>query len=521
MKRDSTEDFMLWPPLFWRWLSSLDYHEWPVIDCWASASLHLLPTYLTSFFDYYESAHRLWVNPWFSELPNVLHHLQCHNQTAYIVVPHWPQCDEWWPRLWSWSKRHWTFPRFTPAFVAADQLVPAPCPWTFYICLVEPPCKRVRTQTDKAYWQFLSQRGYYPELKLLSSNPLRGYQLHYVGKVLGSHLRTPSAPIKDLPLAPLCPTVLDYQHVLALADSLVFASGRLRHMLAVLTHPPAFVALFPEGSLVHAPGKPSSLSMSQLQAAVSVGVLSIYKGQSSVAAPVLFHPLFPVIKSDLASTRMIMDSTLVNQILPKLWGCSLPKLHHIISTILSWQFALIFDAWSFYYQFRLAPGVAAWFGWRMPSRSTNCGSLTGTLNRLPQGFGPSCSIAQEVSNLLTFKLDAIAYVDNYGMGGTTPAEACATAQIFLQRCAFCNVSLKEVNLEPVQVFEFIGVEYDLTQGKYRLPPSWAADVATFLQRLHDVSLGSLNMPLRICWQAVGCTIWTAWVRQMPLGAHLW
>jgi hypothetical protein len=124
------------------------------------------------------------------------------------------------------------------------------------------------------------------------------------------------------------------------------------------------------------------------------------------------------------------------------------------------RYAVQFDAASFYDQFALADGVSRFFCFRLPGRAAR-------YTRLPMGFRPACSIAQAAMEVLAdvgvAGVTAVVYIDNVLFTGDDESAVRCAAEVFKARCRSAAVTLNEEDGDVVPVFDFLGVEYDLSK----------------------------------------------------------
>jgi len=327
----------------------------------------------------------------------------------------------------------------------------------------------------------------------------------------------PATRVADLPLAPICSSSINYAAVLQLMKEISFPMlPRLSHMYSVLSTRSAFVEFLGGHPPPPDPGRPSSLRPQRLQEAVRYGVL---RPCTRSNPPRTFHSAFPVMKSDGATSRLIINTHSVN-VLVTPWPCLLPDIIKVIQTILTWHWSIFDDAKSCFYQFPLGPSVQTFFGVRQ-------GGFKGTCQKLPQGFSPAPSIAQLTGHGLSYGIAAdvpdpmVIWIDNYGAGGLTKEGVLRTSTEFRRRCRSVNLVLKEPLGQPAQVFTALGLQFDLIQHKYRPDPIWADRASTLLHEFHLEASRHWAPPLRLSWTIIGTILWWCYVTHRALGEHCW
>ena len=129
-------------------------------------------------------------------------------------------------------------------------------------------------------------------------------------------------------------------------------------MYAVLQHATCFTATW-KHPVSPSPWRPSRLPPTILQQAIAAGIL-----KKPMQKPLLYHTVFPVVKANGNSTRLISDPPEVNRATKRLWPCHVTRLPIMVRTVCAWTYAVQYDATSFYFQFSLGDGVARWFGVR-------------------------------------------------------------------------------------------------------------------------------------------------------------
>ena len=449
------EDYCLTPHLFRQFLTAIrtQHLPSPTIDTWASPDQHVLPTFTQDFFNTpFTPSQVLWINPRFSCMHHVLNFLQRQQLRAYVLSPHWPpdthRHNTWWQPMWQHLQWHIFFSQGQPAFTARHQSSPRPCPWAFYIGWLDFTEKSL-TSVQRQYYQLLASANYPP---LPPSATAYGQpQLPKCYKHLIEHA-TPSSPVF---LAPVATTRIDYTAVLGLAAELKFPElDTLHHMYSCLNSRAAFNALFTANRPPPGAGFPSRLPASVIQDAIKYGIIN------TKVRPCFYMKCFLVPKADPSEGgRLIQDDTPVNQQITLPWKCNLMHTATMIRFILSFSWAAILDAKSWYFQFALSEEVQPVFGIRQPS-------VRGALAVLPQGFSPSGAIAQTTSLVLDYGLPATCHMDNHAICGHTVAEVKQHLTVFLNRCNRCNVKLKDEHPSIRQQFIHLGIEFDQHNSKY-------------------------------------------------------
>jgi len=172
--------------------------------------------------------------------------------------------------------------------------------------------------------------------------------------------------------------------------------------------------------------------------------------------------------------------------------------------------AVQFDAAAFYDQFPLSPEVSAFF-----SLSTSTG--TWRFARLPMGFRPACSIAQEAMQVLAAVnvpgVTAFVYIDNVLFTGDNEEDVIRAGEIFKARCASANVTLNDPEInDPPHVFDFLGVNYNLEDRTARNTEKTISK----LQAAQDIITGGSPFSLRQVAAIFGILFYAQSVVPLPL-----
>jgi len=86
--------------------------------------------------------------------------------------------------------------------------------------------------------------------------------------------------------------------------------------------------------------------------------------------------------------------------------------------------------------------------------------------------------------------------------------------IILARCqrACVQVNLKDSQLTPVQVFDYVGMQFDLSSGSVSVPQSWVDKTSVVV----DSVVHSPGITLREVYRVFGCLIWLCLVHNLPM-----
>ena len=180
------------------------------------------------------------------------------------------------------------------------------------------------------------------------------------------------------------------------------------------------------------------------------------------------------------------------------------------------------DAQSYFFQFALGASVQRFFGVR--GKGFRC-----LLCRLPQGWEKAPAIAQTAACALIHDIGdpadptsgALAWIDNFILGGTTFTAASHVVDTFLTRCTEISLTLKPSSHTPTQFINVLGVDFNLKASCYRIDPKWAEDSAFFLFAFCAEIRRGWRATRRVIWQAFGKALWSAAVYVLPLGEVLW
>ena len=507
------EDFCLLPTVFRQWLLHLPpTFPHPQVDTWASPQQHLLPLYGVDFFNtVYPENWILWLNPRFSQITAVLRRMQQHHLQGYLLFPHWDDKD-WWTTIWQDLTHQWFFPHGMHAFFGTSQSPTAtqPIGWPFSIAFFTFSTTTPATPPDHSrnrYWQLLSGAKYPPLVP------------HYGVLPLPKCFRTAVSCPRPKPctfLAPVSTHVIDYRALLDMGHRLHFPKlPLLQAMVRALSCPLAFHALH-RTPLHPGPGHPSTLSQACLQQAVQFRILD------AGTKPKLCSAAFLIPKSDpTEGGRLILPCKDTNKALQlPLWPCELAAVVTVISSVLSWSYAVEFDYRSYYFQFALGKLIQPWFGVRKAG-------FRAVYTKLPQGWSPAASVAQTTSELCIYNLlpsvpgppiNALVHIDNTALGGPTEEYVRQLKHEFMQRCDCIGIELKHRHVPITTQLQYVGIDFDLTMKQYRLLPQWAHATASFIAEVSKVLEDGYHIPLRIIWQVLGNIFWTAHVSQLALGS---
>ena len=496
-----TEDFCILPAVFSTWYASLPAHlPPPLVDTWASSTQHCLQTYGVDYFQTEYPDISLWLNPRFSDMTAVLQHMTQHHQFGFILYPHWESTD-WWDSLQSMVS-HVTavFAQGVHLFRGVHQTYSRPCPWIAYIGFVD--CRSTTISQAPSlhrYFQLIGTLGYPPVPP--------GYAANRLPKCY----RTQGPPVRNsraLVLAPITSTTIAYDALLALAHSIHYPrTSILEHIVRTFTDQNTFFQLFTVGPLMPGPGFPSRLTKDTLSKAVAWGLLTHI-------SPYLYHSAFLVPKSTPGEGRLCTNcKDTINHLIRRIpWPCDLARRNHLLQTVLSWNYASLYDFTSFFFQFELGTAVQPWFGIRQKS-------FKAVMTRPPQGFSPMPAAAQCTTDALLWGLPGLGHIDNIILGGMTLEALEHTKVTFLERCDGCRMALKERTSPCQQVFHHLGLQFDLQQKRYRLIPEWAERTSRLLLDISDIASTPLQLPLRVLWTALGCIFWSCYILDIILARY--
>ena len=490
----STEDFCLTPRVFQQFLRRLGTLPHPTIDCWACDAQHVLPRFTSDFYHcHFDPTDILWINPRFSELALVLDFLKPKALAAYVLFPHWPEAP-WWKTVWSRLTWHTFFHQGIRAFTSVTQTFARPCPWPFYVAWIDsrPNPLHISSNHNIKYWQLLASAGYPP-------------MPHAYGKGLLPRCYTRVTPPDfcsgSVVLDQVCTTRLDMDALILLGHHIHYPYvDVLTHMCWCLRSKAAFLALFNKAPFQPGAGRSSSLS------SVVINQLLQWQLVQLDLNPSFYCKCFLVLKAHKQNlARLIMDCTPHNDCIECPWRCRLDKIPTVISLILTWNHSFQMDFQSYYFQYAVGAEVQPFFGLRQPG-------IRGGLTVLPQGFGPSASIAQTGSGVIIHGLPATCHLDNIAAGSDSLPAVQAVMVEIVRRCEFANITLKDSSPPILQRFEHLGLDFDLISKRFRLSSAWASKSADFVEALLNALSDGEFLPLRIIWQALGIFYWSAYAR---------
>ena len=509
----------------------------PEVDTWASDAMHVLPRFVTNFWrdvPLLPVGTVIWANPRFSQMQRVLTFWTAENCIGFILYPHWVETS-WWQEITALATRTYDVPSGTLAFLNHNQVSPRPCPWPFHIafinCLTPPanstatglPPEGGRTPVGR------SRRGRAKRARLVRLAYVRTYppQMGYCCVPPSSSKAHPPTRPVDLPLGAVAPP-LSLRVLLQIAQNNGYPHLHLlEHMYLCLQDGKAFQRLFTE---VPSPshGCPSRLTPSRLKEATDFHILTSMPKSRPIYQ---FHSCFLVAKSDGIHSRFISnvgfnDKQPVSTNDDPKWTTPLLDYRTLIHTVLQWQWASDFDAQSFFFQFPLGITVQPYFGVRQKG-------FRGVMLCMPQGWLRAPPIAQHSASALVHHFPppthlprdptagGLAWIDNFILGARSFEGAKHIITEFLSRCHNACVTLKEADPTPRQHLTVLGMDFDLTMGRYRFDPKWAHSASQFMIFFLQAIRHGQQATLRTIWQAIGTALWVSHIHQLPLGSHLW
>ena len=497
----SSEDFCLTPQVFQTFLQGLGKRPHPNLDCWACAEQHVLPRYISDFYHHqFVETDILWVNPRFSELDRVLDFLLSHQLAAYVLFPHWTDAT-WWNKVWSRLTWHTFFHQGIKAFKSVVQPYPLPCPWPFYVAWIDhrPSSCHIHDPPHTKYWQLLATAGYPPIP--------HGYGKGLLPKCY-TRANPPDFCSSSVLLDEVCSQRLDLDALISLGHHLNYPHiDTLRHMALCLRSKASFLGLFNRAPFKPGAGRASRLSNTVVNQMLQWQLLRLDIN------PAFYCRCFLVLKANKPNlARLISDCTPLNNCIDCPWRCRLAKIPNVTTLILSWKYAALLDFQSYYFQYAVGAEVQPFFGFRQPG-------TRGCITVLPQGFGPSASIAQTGSGVIIHDLPATCHMDNIAAGANSYAAVAQILQEIVRRCSITNITLKDPSPPILQHFEHLGLEFDLVTRQFRLSQAWAMKSADFIAALHIVLSEGGYLPLRILWQALGIFFWASYATGILLAPY--
>jgi hypothetical protein len=186
----------------------------------------------------------------------------------------------------------------------------------------------------------------------------------------------------------------------------------------------------------------------------------------------------------------------------------IPMLRETIRALQKLNFAVQFDAVSYFYQF---PVKHNGFVLRRKRRCFR-------VKKMPMGWSFAPLIAQSTSNAilketlkrvqLSGKVYTVAWIDNFILAGETLQDVETLKAAFLQVCHEVNVEVKPTEETDPQLFTFAGIEHDLRQHQFRPSRKTIGK--------DNSCTDILKMTARQLLQVCGHAMWQAYARSTPL-----
>lgn len=194
----------------------------------------------------------------------------------------------------------------------------------------------------------------------------------------------------------------------------------------------------------------------------------------TVARAIFVSKWFPVAK-DETFFRLITALKPLNQRQRKPPTMDLPAVHSFMERLLRCNWVLQFDAKSYFFQFALNRAIALYFA-ALATGNRGLAVLI-VLWVLAMGWSFAPCIAQRFANgvcletLLRCKqceAEAVAWVDNFGLGSANWTATCKLRDTFLTICDEFGLTLKPSELAPTQEFIALGMVFQLQNKTIRL-----------------------------------------------------
>eukprot|EP00760_Papus_ankaliazontas_P021221 PhM_4_TR18660/c3_g1_i2/m.19873 len=216
--------------------------------------------------------------------------------------------------------------------------------------------------------------------------------------------------------------------------------------------------------------------------------------------------LFTVPKKD-ESLRLITDGRPLNANFAPPPSMDLPRIHELISDILSHEYVAQADARGYFFQFPLSRGVSKYFGARLGAGRGATKDFA--MTRMAMGFSWAPAIAQRTSNVLVRGL-GVCWVDNFAIYGNDLQDFARRRNTFLQRAVDVNLLLDDTTLQPTTRTIMVGVEMCLETKRYRMDPKWALSTVLRWAQLR------LAWTPRVMYEIMGLVVWHGHVTRSPL-----
>ena len=307
------------------------------------------------------------------------------------------------------------------------------------------------------------------------------------------------------PLKPVSTSCIDYSKLREWSHHISpsFAS-EYSSLIDIITDVSSFQKIFTEMPRERVTGKKSALTEEDLEKLKEwTIVMPIPRNKRPISSSFGFK----VLKSDLSSTRFILDCRDLNERMIDPPTFHLPPPIAIIITILSCEFGSCSDFRSWFFQHALDPEVGWFFAFRVGPK-WNC------LLRLAQGWKFSPVISQKSSEIITFQPESIenhlslVWIDNVFLGSRSEEGARERNISFRKRCDEAQAELGECGEVSTSV-EYVGGEFDMKKKRWRLKESWIKKAITIL-----LDLPAKMSPRRI-WCIMGVILWFIRMSLLP------
>lgn len=207
--------------------------------------------------------------------------------------------------------------------------------------------------------------------------------------------------------------------------------------------------------------------------------------------------------------RLVVDGRKVNRLMRFTPRMELPSIVDVAHYLMRNKYYATVDGKAFFYQFPLGDEVGRYFCANLAD--TKGDFVTVRLRRMPMGWSWAPAIAQHTANTLLDEPEGplgIAWVDNFVFAGETQEEVRRKFERFLTKARKVGLTLDTEDPPILSHGEVLGLEVDLANARYRMPPEWA-------ERKASAELARWMTP-RQTFQVIGPGIWSTYARQLPL-----
>ena len=231
----------------------------------------------------------------------------------------------------------------------------------------------------------------------------------------------------------------------------------------------------------------------------------------------VFLKAFQVPKKD-EYDRLVLDGTVLNKASVKSLNMGLSTIHFILERLLGFKFATTIDAKSYFYQFKVADGVSAYFSILFSQRRGR--ALCRSLNRMCMGWRHAPCIAQRSSRtilrvlharLAAFGCDdffADVWVDNFVFAANSISILELVVFNFHKIAEEVNLSLHPA-MPLAKTVDLLGFSIDLESKLISHQQKWIDKLRFFVENRKEWSF-------RDCAVAIGNIIWGSYARRSPL-----